>query len=84
METMALDLYKEDLFIFLFQIVCKNLYKKTDILHSLYSNHLPIFFVYKNRLSFDLGENFWKFNSTLTHDEAYMSQIKEYINLIGN
>ena len=36
-------------------------------------------------MSFDLGKKkFWKFNSTLIHDETHTTKMKEYISLIRN
>ena len=55
-----------------------------DILPSFCTDHSPIFFCYKRSSSFESGKNFWKFNSSLSQDETYLSQMKEHISLIKN
>ena len=58
--------------------------QEADTLPSFCSDHLPVLFIYKSCSSFDLEKKVWKFNSTLTHDETYITQMKEYISLIRN
>ena len=62
-KNISLNLCKEGLITFLFHIVCENLSRK-NILPSFWSNQLPILFIYKSDLSFNLEKNFQKFNSS--------------------
>ena len=54
--------------------------QKTNILPSF----TPFIFLYNSYSFFNLRKNFWKFNRTVKRDETYITQMKEYINLIRN
>ena len=61
----------------------ENLYN-FDILPSFCSDHSPLFFSYKSLSCLSKGNNFWKFNCSLTLDNNYVNQMKDHIKHIKN
>ena len=57
-----------------------NIFKNASILSSICSDHFPISCILESSFQIQLGKNFWKFNSSLTNDEMYVTQMKQHRN----
>ena len=57
----------------------QELLQQTSILSSFCSNHSRILVLYNKLTKISLGENFWKFNSSLVQDKTCLLKLKEQI-----
>ena len=65
-------------YIFILNSLQKSI-QNIDVLPSFCSDHSRILFSYKNESCLEFGKNLWKFNSSLTKDETYVTKMKEHI-----